>query len=175
MPHSPNLYFKTGDQFAFTQVFDHFYGPLCGFANYILQDKCSAQDVVSDVFIKLWEKGGEFSSIYSLKGWLFVTTRNTCYNVRKHVKRHNTLTDECFNFIAGFTREQQIVRVEQINAVISRVDTLPPKCKTVFHLSFFQGFSDIQIATLCGIAVSTVKNQRARAIKLLRKKLQGHI
>jgi RNA polymerase sigma-70 factor (family 1) len=167
---SLNLSFTTGDQTAFAKVFDHFYDHLCGFANCILKDEYTAQDVVADVFIKLWEKGGQFTCTYSLKGWLFITTRNACYNLRKRSKPEAT-TDEYLNIEADWNREQQIIRAEQIKAVLCMADSLPPKCKVIFNLSFFYGFSNAQIAALCGISVSTVKNQRARGIQLLRKKL----
>lgn len=174
MPHPPDLSFTTGDQLAFTQVFDHFYDPLCGYADYILKDEYSAQDVVADVFIKLWEKGGQFNNGYSLKTWLFISTRNACFNLRKKAKPKAS-TDECLNFIAGNNREQQIIKTEQLKAVLRLIETLPPRCRVIFNLSFIHEFSNAQIAALCGISVYTVKNQVARGIKLLRKKLRGSI
>jgi DNA-directed RNA polymerase specialized sigma24 family protein len=104
-PHS--LHFKSGNKADFTLVFQVFYKPLCAFSNKLLRDVEGGEDLVADVFIKLWNNPGEFPNSHTLKRWLYKCTCNECLSQIKRRKRfaipdidyvesNNKLTAFCF-------------------------------------------------------------------------------
>src|SRR5690349_13919793 len=64
----------------FEKVFHLFNPALCFFARRLVNDGAIAQDIVTDVFIKLWQKQSDFKTVYSVKAFLYISTRNACLN-----------------------------------------------------------------------------------------------
>jgi RNA polymerase sigma factor (sigma-70 family) len=64
----------------FEKVFHLFNPALCFFARRLVNDNAIAQDIVTDVFVKLWQKQADFKTVYSVKAFLYISTRNACLN-----------------------------------------------------------------------------------------------
>ncbi|MBO9573418.1 MAG: RNA polymerase sigma-70 factor [Chitinophagaceae bacterium] len=169
--------FRSGDEQAFTTLYYRFYDRVYYFAKRYV-DMQEAQDITAETFLVLWDKRGSFDSAAQVEHFLFVTTRNRCYNVIKregYKHRYSAemailaQTDSSENFYF----EQQ-VRLELIKLLHAQVSLLPPKTRQVFLLSFEQGLMPAEIARRLGLSVKTVKNQKLTAVKLLREALAGH-
>lgn len=165
--------FQQGQPRAFTYVFDHYYHALRFFANKIIQDAPAAEDIVQETFIKLWEKHSGFHSPQAIKAFLYITTRNACFNFikraqsgAKHHKLWAHVWDESDDFILN-----HLTRVEVVREIFIILEMLPPECRKVVRYYFIEGKENHEIAQLLNISVHTVKNQKARAIYLIRKKL----
>jgi RNA polymerase sigma-70 factor (family 1) len=167
--------FKAGQPAAFSSVFDHYYPALCYFATRLIQDVTAAEDIAQETLIKLWEKHEAFHNVHAIRSFLYITTRNACFNFMKRLqvgeKNHeewSQVWDEYEDFVLN-----QLTRAEVLREVYNMLNMLPPECRKVMRHSFVDGLDNHQIAKLLNISVHTVKNQKARAIYLIRKKLGG--
>lgn len=165
--------FKEGQPRAFTYVFDHYYHALRFFANRLIQDTPAAEDIAQETFIKLWEKHTGFHSPEAIKAFLYIATRNACFNFIKRAqssaKNHKLWSnawDESDDFILN-----HLTRAEVIREIYIILEMLPPECRKVMRYYFIEGKENHEIAQLLNISIHTVKNQKARAIYLIRKKL----
>lgn len=162
-----------GMQYAYEDIFRKFYEPLCFFADKIIDDSDKSEDLVQDVLITLWEKRKDFNTLASLRSFLYVSVRNSCFKelekrkVRlKHVDSlgYDELVDESSVL-------DTIIHAEVIRRVFDAVDKLPERCKKVIRLTFEEGKSSKEISEEMGVTVSTVNNQKMRGLILLREHL----
>jgi RNA polymerase sigma-70 factor (ECF subfamily) len=164
--------FKKGNIPAFGHFYDLFYIPLCFFAEQIILDRPAAEDVVTDVFIKLWEKRGSFNTEENIKAFLYISTKNACRNILKHrsyIKKHEEL-----NKLPVFQEDwvlDKILFTEVYWALYNAIEKLPNQCQNVLKMSYLEQMKNQEIADKLNISINTVKTQKARAILLLRKKL----
>jgi len=156
---------------GFEALFQVNYRLLCATSYRIVQDKDIAEDIVQDVFFKLWEKREVLIINTSLKAYLFQSTINQSLNyIRKYknaLKRESAYGEDTAshsNFV------EQAMALKEIG---SRIDTamnaLPEACRTVFVLSRYEQLSYKQIAVKLDISVKTVENHMVKALKHLRK------
>lgn len=174
-PNFSIIAFQSGQQNAFGTVFDHYYPALCFFATRLIQNVSAAEDIAQETLIKLWEKHAGFHNAKAIKSFLYITARNACINFMKRSqigeKKHEQwaqVWDESEDFVLN-----QLTRAEVLREVYNMLNMLPPECRKVMRHSFVDGLDNQQIAQLLNISIHTVKNQKARAIYLIKKKLGG--
>ena|ERR1700761_7141486 len=156
------------DQIAYKELFTFLYSPLLLFAKSIVKTKEAAEEIVSDVFIRIWEKRRELEKIDNLKVYLYVATRNTALNYLSAHKRINTNSLEEFHteFTSIYFDPEQLMITADMLALIRRsIDQLPPKCKIIFKLVKEDGLKYREVAEILGISVKTVENQLAIALQ----------
>ena len=164
--------FKKGDLNAFGHFYNLFYTPLCFFAGQIILDKQAAEDVVTDIFIKLWEKRADFNTEENIKAFLYISTKNACRNILKH-KTHVRKYEESGEFPV-FDEDlvlDKILFTEVYWALYKAIEKLPHQCQNVLKMSYLEQMKNQEIADKLNISINTVKTQKARAILLLRKQL----
>ncbi len=173
----PELFssFKEGDQRAFSGIFNHFYQPLCFFGQRMIQDPAGAEDLVQDVFVRLWQKYRDFQTPEALKSFLYVSVRNSCLNyLEKNVVK---LKHQAHVTAKGQVEEptilHTIIQAEVLRQVFDAVDTLPEQCRKVIRMTFEEGKKPKEIAAELGITVSSVNNQKMRGLSLLKDRLPG--
>ncbi|WP_162426101.1 RNA polymerase sigma factor [Pontibacter pudoricolor] len=162
-----------GSEKAYDELFHMFFGRLCVFAMKFVKDKESAEEVVEDAMVVLWEKRDKFENLAALKGYLYTTVRNGSLDYLKKNGR-NTSLDGLENNQSFSTTDDYILE-EEVHAVLYQaMASLPTKCRRVFELSCIDELKYSEIAADMGISLNTVKSQRARAIQLLKEILKGH-
>jgi RNA polymerase sigma-70 factor (family 1) len=162
--------FKKGDAGALAYVFELHHRPLCYFAERLTGDRQESEDIVADVFMKLWKKRTDFESLQNIKAFLFIATRNACFDFLKHRKRSINSHEEIL-YLSPDKEDallHTLIETELLRHVYSEVQKLPKQCRTVFELFHFEGLSTRQIADKLHISNQHVLNQKARAIRLLR-------
>ncbi len=156
----------------FEKVFHLFHPALCFFARRLVNDAAIAQDIVTDVFVKLWQKKGDFDTIYSAKAFLYISTRNACLNHNHKVKYQSKIREN----IRQQSNESEVIDMnEVIHAEVVRrvhhiVNGLPEKCKEVMVLSYNKGLDCHEIARRMRLSVHTVRNQKSRGVHLVRNR-----
>jgi len=164
---------KNNDEKAFEKLFHMYYGQLCLFASRILQDDSSAEEIVQDFFVKIWEKRKEFSIETSVKSYLYRSVRNLCFNLIEH---NNIKLRHAQSMLAK--HEQQIsdgdgfTEIDLAKRIEESIQSLPEKRQEIFRLSREQGLKYREIAEKLNISVKTVEAQMGLAIKTLREKLK---
>ncbi|WP_353196531.1 sigma-70 family RNA polymerase sigma factor [Parapedobacter defluvii] len=161
--------FQKGNPDAFVYVFDLHYRPLCHYAGTMLDDVGEVEDVVSEVFVKLWHKANDFDNLNSIKGFLYISTKNRCLDRLKQRKRQQaSLIDYSYLLDDGDDGiDLGVLEAEVLSIVYNEIERLPTKARTIFKLIFFDGFKTDEVADQLAISVKTVRNQKARAIQLL--------
>jgi RNA polymerase sigma-70 factor (family 1) len=166
-----NLQYKIArldDQQAYKELFTSLYSYLFKFAKTLVKSKETAEEIVSDVFIKVWERRKELEKIENLKVYLYVATRNIAYNYIDKQKRNptNPLDDFETEFTSiYFDPEQLLVTADMLALIQKAIDQLPPKCKMIFKLAKEDGLKYREVAEVLNISVKTVENQLAIALQ----------
>jgi RNA polymerase sigma-70 factor (family 1) len=156
------------DQFAYKELFVAFYNPLLLFALSFVKSKEQAEEIVSDVFISIWEKRKRIDSINNLKVYLFVATKNTALN---YLSRQNKTVITDIDDVAVelrsiyFDPEQLLITAEMISRIKEAINQLPPKCRIIFKLVKEDELKYREVAEILDISIKTVENQVSIALK----------
>lgn len=162
-----------GDTYAFDYIFHKFYGALCLFATRLTSDKFTAEEIVQDIFCKLWSKHTDFHSLHSIKAFLYISTRNASMNALKKQSR-KMKHDLEFAFFKDGSEEpflNEIIYIEALREISAEVNALPDQCGKIIKMIFEDGLQPKEIADKLDIAISTVYNQKMRGLSILRKRL----
>ena len=162
------LKFCPGNYADFTLAFNCLYRQLCLFSSKLVKDYHSGEDIVVEVFIKLWNTQGQFSNTSSLKRWLYKCTYNKSLN---YIKKRTYHADPDEGLMDDDNRLGRIINEDISCEVFSLIETLPRKCKSVIELYYVAGLEYQHIAKLFNISINTVKNQRVRGIHLIKQRL----
>jgi len=165
---------KKGGPEALQSLLKQFYSPLCLFAERLVADRAAAEDIVGESFIKLWNKRGDFESTQNIKAFMYITVRNACLNYLKQAKR-DSLNQKQLAYITGEKEEyvlNEMIRAEVLKEIMNEINNLPEQCGKVLKLAYLDGLRNQEVARVLNISVHTVKNQKARAIQLLKTRLR---
>ncbi|HEX6180867.1 MAG TPA: RNA polymerase sigma-70 factor [Chitinophagaceae bacterium] len=155
------------DEQAYKQLFHHFYPSLYQFALSLVKTGQVAEEVVSDVFIHIWQKRAALVRIQNLKLYLFVSTRNTSLNYLRQKKRDILLTDDYRVQLRSvyFDPEQLLITAEMINRIQQAIYQLPPRCQLIFKLIKEDGLKYKEVAELLNLSLKTIENQMTLALR----------
>ncbi|RKT01753.1 RNA polymerase sigma factor [Chryseobacterium defluvii] len=167
---------RKGSDLAFECIYRHFQPSLIFFARRLLInfDIGESEEIVQDVFLKLYDKRKSFDSLSKVKAFLYLSTKNSCLNKieKEKVQRKRfdlyieTFSEEDESFITS-----EIIYAEVVREVGLAIEELPEKCRIIIR-EFLDGNKNAkEIAEKLNITVSTVNNQKARGILLLKQKL----
>ncbi len=163
---------KSGDKRAFRMLFDEYYSSLCLYANSIVGDLDISQDIVSDCFVRIWERKETIDIKSSVKNYLLLAVRNNVYSYLRSPENRKTDID---TVIKGFENtpieEYDLEKDETIFQVYKLIEELPEQRKKILELAAFKGMSYKEIAEMLDISVNTVKTQMSRAYLFLRDRL----
>ncbi len=152
---------------AYNKLFLQFYSSLKDFACSFLESKQLADEVVSDVFIKIWQKRQTLHTIHHLKMYLFKSTRNTALNYLKREGLQKVPLEDYWVELNSiyFNPERLMITEEMIEKINEAVQSLPARCRLIFKLVKEEGLKYREVAELMDIAVKTVENQMTLALK----------
>ncbi|MEI2739399.1 MAG: RNA polymerase sigma-70 factor [Chitinophagaceae bacterium] len=134
--------------------------------------KMQRKNIVQDSFIKYWDRQNDFNNESSVKTFLYVTVRNACLNVVRHEgveKKYAEIQEHKHNEEEKVL--EHIIRAEVLGEIHKAIEELPQGCRQVLKLAYFESMKNDEIAGQLGVSVNTVKTQKARALQLLRLKL----
>jgi RNA polymerase sigma-19 factor, ECF subfamily len=156
------------DTQAYKQLFLLFYPSLVHFAISIIKSKESAEEIVSDVFIKIWEKRQHLEKVENLSFYLFTAVKNRCINQFNDFKNRTeiNINDIAIEFKSVYhDPEQKMISAEAIRQIQEAIHELPPRCRLIFKLVKEEGLKYKEVAELLQLSVKTVENQMSLAFK----------
>ncbi|NOR74785.1 MAG: RNA polymerase sigma-70 factor [Draconibacterium sp.] len=160
---------------AFEKLFHKYYGHLCLFASRILQDDNSAEEIVQDFFVKLWEKRNKLTIETSVKSYFFSSVKNLCLNHIQHNKTKlryaQTILSDNLN---NQTEDDSFTEINLAEKIKESIQLLPNKRREIFRMSREDGLKYREIAEKLNISIKTVEKQMGLAIKTLREKLKDY-
>jgi RNA polymerase sigma-70 factor (ECF subfamily) len=167
---------ENGDLQNIEQLFKENHKRLCNIVHRIINDREAAEDVVQELFIKIWKKRAELKIESSLKGYLMKAAANAAINYLENNKRfkfNQELTNE--NSAAHVVNECPLEGKELMQKIYKALNHLPPKCKAIFVLSRFEGMKYQEIADQLDLSLKTVENQMGIALQKLRDDLGSYL
>jgi len=166
--------FRAGKNWAFEVYFERFRPEV----NYITFKKVKsreiAADIVTEVFVKLWQKREGFYCARAILAFLHVSAKNACLNnfrTQRHAKKYVKLSfPQLVHEQSKDTLHEKVLETERMNFFTTAIDTLPERQNLAFRL-YLEGYLTKQIAKGMGITVQTVHNMRSVAISNLKSRL----
>lgn len=155
------------DKQAFKLLFNEFYIPLLAVAKHFVNPE-AAEDIVQEVFLKLWNNPGRHEEITSLKSFLYISVRNLCYNhlrdERNHQKVLSNLAEQDDVFYEAVMDEEVFLELRKA------VEELPEQYRKVIQMTL-DGMKASEIAQKLDTTEESVKSMKKRSRNILRKKL----
>lgn len=172
---------RQGDVAAFEELYRKYYIYLCLIAEHIVRNPSDAEEIVSDVFVKLWNNREKVDITTSFKAYLVKAVHNTSLNYLERDNTKNKLTDSLSNagnellawdsdYPLGHLYEKEIM-----NILENGINTLPDACRQIFMLSRNEDLKYSDIAEKLGISINTVKTQMKIALVRLREILKDYL
>ncbi|HRO46747.1 MAG TPA: sigma-70 family RNA polymerase sigma factor [Niabella sp.] len=166
--------FQNGDEKALAFFFNEFYSALCIYAAYYTHNEASAQEVVSDAFVKTWRQRSQFTNAGSIRAYLYTIVRHDAASWHQKENRIIRLHQNSQEWRKDAVEENAfdiIVRTEVARYLHQTLNILPPKCRKIFQLLYIEGKSIPEIAEQLKVAQSTVRTQKLLGLDTLRRKI----
>jgi RNA polymerase sigma-70 factor (family 1) len=159
----------TGNEVAFKIIYYRFYKRLFLFAFAIIKTKEAAEEIVEDLFIRIWQQRKNLATINNLRVYLYIAAKNTALNyLSKKAKDNLTGPFDHINIDISrspVTPEQILITAEMHNKIQQAVEALPPRCKMIFKLVREDGLMYKEVSDILNISVNTIDVQMAIAVK----------
>ena len=178
-----NLFGKVvanGDYYAFRELFTHHYRALCNYAMRVVVTREIAEEVVSDVFVKLWKNREQIEVHTSFQAYIYRAVRNQALDYLK-LRVHRQYERESLDSVQWnmshadhFSPVEELTFNEFFDHVEGCIQALPRQCQLIFRLSREEGLRYRDIAEKLEISVKTVETQMSRALKVLRERVPEH-
>ena len=163
---------KAGDPLAYNQLFDKYYMPLCVYSLKYCDSFQLAEDIVQDLFVKLWDEKIYMKFDNSISPYLFKAVKN---NTLQGIKKQSKYQFDAIEKVVNNLMEEEPLDFATLEAekkkLYEQVEALPEKSKEVFKAIVLENMKYKEVAERLDISVNTVKTHYARALKQLRFKL----
>ncbi|MDR0332853.1 MAG: RNA polymerase sigma-70 factor [Dysgonamonadaceae bacterium] len=175
---------KQGSNWAYKQLYEHHYVPLCKVASTFLSDDFLAQTIVDDLIVNLYEKRESLNISSSLRAYLIRSVRNRCLNhfqLKYETQEVKFSTINTFNhwLLTSLDANDyplgKLIEKELEQKINESIERLPPECREVFKKSRFEDKKYEEIAEEMNISVNTVKYHIKNALQILRKDLDRYL
>jgi RNA polymerase sigma-70 factor (ECF subfamily) len=170
------LKIKEGDEFYFNVIFEKYRNQLFNYLYKVSKSKEIAEEIVLDVFLKLWHGREAITEIQKLEAFLYSVAHNKAIDFFRAAKRNPVLQEAVWESITNFaTTEGADARLHQHNleALIKEaINQLSPQRKKVFELRQNEGLSYAEIAETLNLSTNTVRNHLAASVDFIREHLR---
>ncbi len=166
---------QSGDQSAFRWVYNQYHPVIFLFCRRLLLQDTLAEEATADVFVLLWKKRGIIDVKRSVSPLLYKMAKDTAFNYLKRISSNEQLKNNYINsypLVEVENGESILLSKEHQLSVNKLIDCLPPKCREVCRLYYFEGLDNQSIANHLAISKNTVKAHLAKARHYLREHLQ---
>ena len=162
---------RLGEKKAYQELFERYAPRIYQFSISYLKNKLDAEELVQEVFLKLWEKRSELDQTKNIKSFIFKIAVNTIYDFIRKKNIENAFNDFArLNFKSGENYTWHEVIFEDMKQNLQKlVAQLPKQQQKIFYLSKEKGLTNEEIATQLNLSKRTVENHLYRAIAHLKK------
>lgn len=158
---------RQGDYGSFNRLFFNYYGRLCTYVTEITKDNSVSEDIVQELFIKLWTNRENIEVRENITGYLFKSSRNAALNyLRCEKSKKNAI--EKIPFDIPQLEDDDLEHDKILSALEKCINQLPARSKEVFLLHRFEGLKQKEISEKLNISVKTIKNQIWKSMQFLK-------
>lgn len=168
--------FRSGSEIAFEYVMKEHLHALTFHAYKICRDKETAEEIVADTFSKLWQRKENFADETKIKSFLYITTRNACFDYLKSaVQRAKSLAMELDNDLILKETDPltHLIHAEVIKLVFKEIKNLPERQQDVFKMVYFEGLTTDEICDRLSVTPNAVFVAKKKALATIRKVFAG--
>lgn len=168
---------RKGDETAFERLFVLFYAELCRFASHYVNSRDVTENLVQDVFVRIWEAHHDLDPVQGIRAYLFRAVRNEAFKYVGQLKHRKVLIERRAESetIVEEDAEELLQYHELERAVQSALNSLPERRRQIFDLSRQHGLTYHEIAQVLNISIKTVETQMSRALHLLEERLSIYL
>lgn len=165
----------TDPALGFELLYRRYYAPLCSHATRLVYARDVAEDLVTELFVRLWQQRDFERVSGSFRAYLFTAVRNRAINYLRweqgHTERLDAASDD---ILPDLLADDPLAFEELAEQVHQAVGSLPPQCRNVFLLSRFEGKKNREIADELRISLKTVEGHLTKALALVRLALRPY-
>lgn len=165
---------KSGNPEAFRHLVNTYHKKMCAYAFTLCHSEDQAEDIVQNVFIKLWKKRHKLQNIRRLSSFLYKSVYNEFIDQYRQTKKVMSLEKKHIETLSLVLEEESNDTMDRLVKTVGKaIEGLPPKCKRTFLLSSKEGLTNIEIAEYLNVSVKTVEAHMTKAYKILKAKING--
>lgn len=165
-----------GSELAFTKLYNDYKNVVFSTALKITKSRILAEEVVQDVFLKIWQNHENLAEITSIENYLFIISRNHIFDMIKKIARDTSLVVETNYKSTSANDTDDAIKDDQYNVILNQiVDQLPPQQQKIYKMAKWDGLSHQKIGEDLGISTETVKKHMAQALKFVRLKISPYM
>ena len=158
---------KLGDSGSFNHLFIRYYSRLCAYVAEITRDDFASEDIVQDLFIRLWNNREKIEIKEDIASYLFKSSKNAALNYLRSEKNKNSAI-ESIPLDTSRTEDEELEHDEFLSALENCINQLPARSKEVFLLHRFEGLKQKEISEKLNISIQTIKNQIWKSLQFLK-------
>lgn len=156
------------------ELFKVYYAPLGAVVYRVVPDRAVVEDLLQDVFLRVWQGRDTLPVIASYRAYLIRMALNAALRYQERDRRQVRWDEaETATTPAAPDALDELYADETATAVAAALAQLPPQCRVIFELSRYEHLSYQQIAEALELAPKTVENQMGKALRILRRALAG--
>jgi len=161
-----------GNHNAFEILFKTYSQKLIYFSRRYVWDKQIAENIVQDVFLKIWQNKENLDPTKNIQSYLFTAVKNESLKQLRHLSVENQQRENASRLSVVEQTPDETIDKKELKAELNRaINDLPEKCREIFTMSRFDQLKYSEIADILGISIKTVETQMGRALKKLRGQL----
>ena len=167
---------KKGDALAYKFLLNEYHQKLCVYASSLTNNTELAEDIVQNVFIKIWKKRLKLKDKFNLKSYLYKSVYNEFIDQYRKNKTVLTLEKKYIDALAYVVEQEDENSTERLIVIVKKeIEKLPPKCKQTFLLSKQEGLTNIEIAEYLDVSIKSVEAHITKAFRILRDKIGNKV
>jgi len=168
---------RQGNLKAFETIFRTYYQDLCNYAYQYFHDKDTVEEIVQDLFFKLWSKKETLNIRSSLRSYLYKAVYNNSMLYLREKNARNLVYEIGDDIEQNLIDEPDIpIQTKELDQIINQtIVSMPPKVRQIFELSRQEGLRYKDIAEKLSISVKTVEANMSKALKLFRENLKKYM
>lgn len=174
----PTLLLKIsqGDEVAFKRLFESYWDNIYGAAFAFTKSSVLAEEMVQDVFVKVWTKRESLPGVKKFRDYLFIIARNHIFSALRKKIYEEPFTDHLKDYFKEAVNlpDQQLLCRETEQLIQEAVSHLPPQQRLIYCMSRKEGLNQDEIAQKLHISKNTVKSHMSKALQFIRNYLQSN-
>jgi RNA polymerase sigma-70 factor (ECF subfamily) len=168
---------STGDEVAFRCLFDRYRGRIYTYALRLSENTSLADEVVQDVFLKVWLKRTDLPGVENFNAWLYAIARNRMFDMMKQQAREQQTRESVLQEGESYANnaERSLLEKEQQVLLRDALAKLSPRQQLIYNLSRDRGMKHEEIANTLNISRNTVKTHLVHALRVIKDHISPYI
>ncbi|MNJ87401.1 putative RNA polymerase sigma factor FecI [compost metagenome] len=160
-----------GDEPSFNALYKAYSRPLFLRVVNMIKSEDDAQEIIQELFIKLWQNRDTIDTIKSFQSYIFTIANNLVYNYFRKISHNQALINKLLlNAADHYLDGQELLENKEAAEIFRKaINQLPPQSKQVFQLCKIDGKSHKEVADLMGISMPTVNSHMTNAVRSIRE------